>query len=60
MKRDTVINVLLIIAGILLAFALFGAGAFWKGKSSSKRSSQLTSTLIANPRCCTAGETNPT
>ncbi len=41
MKRDTVINVLLIIAGVVLAFALFGAGAFWKGKSSLKRSSQL-------------------
>ena len=40
MKRDTVINVLLIIAGIVLAIALFGAGAFWKGKSSPKRSSQ--------------------
>ena len=42
MKRDTVINVLLIIAGIVLAFALFSAGAFWKGKSSLKISSQLT------------------
>jgi len=30
MKRDTVINVLLIIAGIVLAFALFGAGVLWK------------------------------
>jgi len=42
MNRDTVINVVLILAGIALAIALFGAGAFWKGKSSPKRSSQLT------------------
>jgi len=40
MKRETVINLLLILAGIVLAIALFGAGAFWKGKSSPKRSSQ--------------------
>jgi len=33
MTRDTVINVLLIIAGIVLAIALFGAGVFWKGKA---------------------------
>ncbi len=33
MKRDTLINILLVIAGILLAFALFGAGALWKGKT---------------------------
>ena len=31
MKRDTVVNVLLIIAGIVLALALFGAGVLWKG-----------------------------
>jgi hypothetical protein len=30
MKRDTFINVLLIIAGILLAIALFGAGVLWR------------------------------
>jgi hypothetical protein len=41
MKRDTVINVLLIIAGIVLAIALFGAGAFWRGKVAPKRSSEL-------------------
>ena len=37
MTRDTAINVLLIIAGIVLAIALFGAGALWKpgtGRSS--------------------------
>jgi hypothetical protein len=33
MKRDTVINVLLIIAGIVLAIALFGAGVLWKSKA---------------------------
>ena len=36
MNRDTTINVLLIIAGILLAFALFGAGFFFRGKISPK------------------------
>jgi len=36
MHRDTTINVLLIIAGILLAFALFGAGFFFRGKISPK------------------------
>jgi hypothetical protein len=41
MKRDKVINLLLIIAGVMLALALFGAGAFWKGRSSPKRSSQF-------------------
>jgi hypothetical protein len=34
MKRDALITVLLVIAGILLAFVLFGAGAFWKGRTS--------------------------
>jgi len=38
MKRDLLINVLLIIAGILLAFVLFGAGAMWKGKTQPRRS----------------------
>jgi heme/copper-type cytochrome/quinol oxidase subunit 2 len=33
MKRDTVINVLLIIAGIVLAIALFGAGVLWKSRA---------------------------
>jgi len=30
MERDIFINVLLIIAGILLAIALFGAGVIWR------------------------------
>jgi hypothetical protein len=30
MKRDTAINVMLLIAGIVLAIALFGAGVLWK------------------------------
>lgn len=39
MKRDTVINVLLIIAGIVLAIALFGAGVLWKsGAATSPKS----------------------
>src|SRR5215472_12748783 len=41
MKRDTVINILLIIAGIVLAIALFGAGAVWKGKVQPTRPSVL-------------------
>jgi hypothetical protein len=35
MKRDTVMTVLLVIAGIVLAFALFGAGVFWKARINS-------------------------
>jgi hypothetical protein len=31
MRRRLLINILLVIAGILLALALFGAGAVWKG-----------------------------
>src|SRR5215471_909585 len=37
MNRDTLITVLLVIAGVVLAFVLFGAGAFWKGRTSPKR-----------------------
>jgi len=33
LKRDVVITVLLVIAGIILAFVLFTAGAFWKSRS---------------------------
>lgn len=54
MKRDTVINVLLIIAGIVLAFALFGAGAFWRGKSTPKKSSQVKLDTDSQV-CCVAG-----
>jgi hypothetical protein len=38
MKRDTVINVLLIIAGIVLAIALFGAGVLYKSRAATKTS----------------------
>jgi len=41
MKRDILINVLLIIAGIALAIALFGAGAFWRSRAAPKKSSEL-------------------
>ena len=37
MKRDLLINILLILAGIALAVALFGAGAIWKGKTQPSR-----------------------
>ena len=36
MKRDIWITMLLVIAGVLLAFALFGAGALWKGRAPHK------------------------
>jgi len=42
MTRDTVINVLLIIAGVVLAIALFGAGVVWKSRT-AKGSSSLSS-----------------
>lgn len=32
-NRDTLITILLIFAGIVLAVTLFGAGAIWKGRS---------------------------
>lgn len=35
-RRDLVINVLLIIAGIVLAFALFAAGAMWRSRMSAR------------------------
>jgi len=41
MKRDLVITVLLVLAGIILAFVLFGAGAIWNGRGSRKSSSQV-------------------
>jgi hypothetical protein len=39
MNRDTLITVLLVIAGIVLAFVLFGAGVRWKSKTSAGRPS---------------------
>lgn len=36
MRRHMVINILLVIAGIVLALALFGAGAMWKGRIPEK------------------------
>lgn len=32
MRRHLLINILLVIAGIVLGLALFGAGAMWKGR----------------------------
>ena len=34
-NRDTLITALLVVAGIVLALALFGAGVLWKSKSVS-------------------------
>jgi len=39
MRRRVLINILLVIAGILLALALFGAGAVWKGRMKPGRPS---------------------
>jgi hypothetical protein len=33
--RDTLITILLILAGIVLALILFGAGAVWRGRGPS-------------------------
>jgi hypothetical protein len=44
MNRDTLITVLLVIAGIVLAFVLFGAGVRWKSKKSEDRPIALTTT----------------
>ena len=38
-NRDTLITILLILAGVLLAMTLFGAGAIWKGKGTRHNSS---------------------
>ena len=38
MNRDLVINILLILAGIVLALALFGAGVLWKSRAPTKTS----------------------
>lgn len=48
MRRDTVITVLLVIAGIILAFVLFGAGAFWKSRNSRRSSRQWSHTTCEN------------
>lgn len=39
MRRSLLINILLVITGILLALALFGAGAVWKGRIKPTRPS---------------------
>jgi len=35
-RRDTLITILLIVAGIALALTLFGAGALWKGRTNPR------------------------
>jgi len=44
MNRDTLITVLLVIAGMVLAFVLFGAGVRWKSKRSADRPTASTTT----------------
>jgi hypothetical protein len=45
MKRDTLIILLLVIAGIVLAFVLFGAGVWWKSKTVRRAGLQRTDIL---------------
>jgi hypothetical protein len=55
MRRDFVINILLIIAGIVLAFVLFGAGAMWgsrPARTSIKEMSQETRELTQGDTIC--------
>lgn len=49
MNRDLIINILLILAGIVLAFALFGAGVLWKSKSTT-RTPSLSQFVLPKPR----------
>lgn len=42
MNRDTLITVLLAIAGIVLAFVMFWAGARWKSKTSERSAASTT------------------
>jgi hypothetical protein len=56
MKRQTLVNVLLIIVGILLAFTLFAAGVLWYRRAESK-------TFHPEPGCAvcsSGGATSPT
>ena len=50
MKRDLVINIVLIVVGVVLAFLLFAAGVRWKSKTPTARPSAS----IAGP-CGTNG-----
>lgn len=58
MKRDTVINILLIMVGILLALALFGAGAMWKGGMHPSRPS-VSAPPAGNDRSLARKKLNP-
>ena len=49
MKRDTVINVLLIIAGIVLAIALFGAGVLWRSRVVPKKTGLVQTISATRP-----------
>jgi hypothetical protein len=53
MNRDLIMSVLLIIAGIVLAIAMFAAGAVWKGRSNPHNSalSQDTPFPRSQPMC---------
>lgn len=38
-NRDTLVTILLILAGVFLAITLFGAGALWRGNGNRHHSS---------------------
>jgi heme/copper-type cytochrome/quinol oxidase subunit 2 len=51
MNRDLIMSVLLIIAGIVLAIALFAAGAVWKGRSNRHNSGLFQDASFPGSQC---------
>jgi heme/copper-type cytochrome/quinol oxidase subunit 2 len=51
MNRDLIMSVLLIIAGIVLAIALFAAGAVWKGRSNRHNSGLFQAASFPRSQC---------
>ena len=41
MSRNTLFTLLLVVAGILLAVALFVAGAIWRGRTTARPSASI-------------------
>jgi len=48
MNRDLIINVLLIIAGMVLALLLFGAGAIWRSRMPAEPSKPFSTVSCCN------------
>jgi hypothetical protein len=53
-NRDTLITVLLVVAGIVLALVLFGAGVLWRSNALPKSSSALTPLHVEHPRAASS------